>query len=87
MFTFPMNDNQNSITKIVQRAKEVQWDLYFKDHGKGVSMYKTNELVNMVLLGIPESLRSNLWLIFSGIIFLFFICIDILIMYILCIPT
>lgn len=67
MFTFPMKDNENSITKIKQRVKEVEWNLYFKEHGKGVSMYKTKELVNLVLVGIPESLRSNLWLTFSGI--------------------
>jgi len=68
MFAFPTKENDNCIIKIKQRAKEVQWDLYFKEHGKGVSMYKTKELVKMVLVGIPDSLRSNLWLTFSGII-------------------
>lgn len=67
MFIFPMKEHDNRIIKIKQRAKEVEWDLYFKEHGKGVSMYKTKELVNMVLVGIPESLKSNLWLTFSGI--------------------
>lgn len=61
-----MKEHDNSILKIKQRAKEVKWDLYFKEHGDGVSMYKTKELVKMVLVGIPESLRSNLWLKFSG---------------------
>lgn len=67
MFTFPMKEHDNCMIKIKQRAKEVEWDLYFKEHGKGVSMYRTKELVKMVLVGIPESLRSNLWLTFSGI--------------------
>lgn len=66
MFTFPMKEHDNKIIKIKQRAKEVKWDLYFKEHGDSVSMYKTKELVEMVLVGIPESLRSNLWLKFSG---------------------
>lgn len=66
MFTFPTKEHENSIIKIKQRTKEVEWDLYFKEHGKGVSMYKTVELVKMVLVGIPESLRSTLWLQFSG---------------------
>lgn len=65
-FTFRMKEHDNSIIKIKQRAKEVEWELYFKEHGDGVSMYKTKELVKMVLVGIPESLRSNLWLKFSG---------------------
>lgn len=53
MFTFPMKELDNCIIKIKQRAKEVEWDLYFKEHGKGVSMYKTKELVKMVLVGLP----------------------------------
>lgn len=61
-----MKEHDNRFIKIKQRAKEVEWDLYFKEHGKGVSMYKTKDLVKMVLVGIPESLKSNLWLTFSG---------------------
>ncbi|XP_027846091.2 TBC1 domain family member 9 [Aphis gossypii] len=65
-FTFGTKDQDNSIIKIKQRTKEVNWELYFKDHGDSISMYKTKELVKLVLDGIPESLRSNLWLKFSG---------------------
>lgn len=68
MFNFPSEEHNNHIFKIKQRTKEVQWELHFKEYGKGVSMYKTKELVNMVLMGVPESLRSNLWLTFSGMI-------------------
>lgn len=67
MLTFSMKEHDNCLIKIKQRTKEVEWELYFKEHGKGVSMYKTKELVNLVLVGIPDSLRSNLWLTFSGI--------------------
>lgn len=66
MLSFPTMEYDNVMIKIKQRTKEVEWDLYFKEHGTGVSMYKTKELVKMVLVGIPESLRSNLWLTFSG---------------------
>jgi len=69
MFTFPTKDFDNCIIKIKQRTKEVVWELYFREYGNGVSMYKTNKLVKMVLVGIPESLRSNLWLTFSGMIY------------------
>lgn len=67
MFSFPTKKHDDCMTKIKQRTKEVTWDLYFKEHGKGISMYKTKELVQMVLAGLPDSLRSNLWLTFSGI--------------------
>lgn len=66
MFTFPTKEHEDRIIQVKQRAKEVEWELYFKEHGEGVSMYKTKELVQMVLKGIPESLKSNLWLTFSG---------------------
>lgn len=66
MYTFPTKEHNDYMIKIKQRTKEVEWDLYFKEHGKGVSMYKTKELIKMVLMGIPDSLRSNLWLTFSG---------------------
>jgi hypothetical protein len=66
MYTFPTKERNDCMIKIKQRTKEVEWDLYFKEHGKGVSMYKTKELIRMVLMGIPDSLRSNLWLTFSG---------------------
>ncbi|KAF0749384.1 Uncharacterized protein FWK35_00021583 [Aphis craccivora] len=65
-FTFGTKDQDNSIIKIKQRTKEVQWEEYFKNHGDSISMYRTKELVKLVLDGIPESLRSNLWLKFSG---------------------
>lgn len=65
-FTFGTKDQDNCIIKIKQRTKEVQWELYFKNHGDSISMYRTKELVKLVLDGIPESLRSNLWLKFSG---------------------
>jgi len=61
-----MEEYANCMIKIKQRTKEVEWDMYFKEHGRGVSMYKTRELVKMVLMGLPESMRSNLWLTFSG---------------------
>lgn len=66
MFNFPTKEHDDCMIKIKQRTKEVEWDLYFKEHGNGVSMYKTKELVQMVLMGIPDLLRSNLWLTFSG---------------------
>ncbi|XP_025206941.1 TBC1 domain family member 9 [Melanaphis sacchari] len=65
-FIFRSKEQDNPIIKIKQRTKEVKWEMYFKEHGNSISMYKTKELVKLVLEGIPESLRSNLWLKFSG---------------------
>jgi hypothetical protein len=32
-------------------------------------MYRTNELYELIFQGIPNSLRNELWLIFSGAIY------------------
>ncbi|XP_050429149.1 TBC1 domain family member 9-like [Adelges cooleyi] len=66
MLTFPMKESEDKIIKVHQKIKEVAWNEYFKEHGSGVSMYKTKDLIKMVLKGIPDSMRSNLWLTFSG---------------------
>lgn len=34
--------------------------------GRGVSMYRTTEGSELVVTGIPESLRGELWSVFSG---------------------
>jgi len=32
-------------------------------------MYRTNELYELIFGGIPDSLRNELWLLFSGAIY------------------
>lgn len=36
------------------------------DVGRGISMYQTTEGSELVISGIPESLRGELWSVFSG---------------------
>uniref|UniRef100_A0A023F161 Putative ypt/rab gtpase activating protein n=1 Tax=Triatoma infestans TaxID=30076 RepID=A0A023F161_TRIIF len=60
---------KTEVPKEVQAQEEVkakQWELHFDEYGRGVSMYKTTEIVRLVLQGIPDSMRRELWLIFSG---------------------
>ena len=61
---------KKEVTKEVQAQEEVkskQWELHFSEFGRGVSMYRTTEIARLVLLGIPDSMRRDLWLNFSGI--------------------
>lgn len=49
-----------------QEAKEKQWELHFTEYGRGVTMYRTTETAKLVIQGIPQTLRGEAWLTFSG---------------------
>lgn len=46
--------------------KEQAWKNHFAEYGQGVCMYRTEKTKELVLKGIPESMRGELWLLFSG---------------------
>ncbi|XP_063776453.1 TBC1 domain family member 9 isoform X2 [Pseudophryne corroboree] len=48
--------------------KEQAWKLHFAEYGQGICMYRTQKTRDLVLKGIPESMRGELWLLFSGAI-------------------
>uniref|UniRef100_A0A665TYY5 TBC1 domain family, member 9 (with GRAM domain) n=1 Tax=Echeneis naucrates TaxID=173247 RepID=A0A665TYY5_ECHNA len=49
-----------------EKMKEEGWSLHFSEFGRGVCMYRTSRTRELVLNGIPERLRGELWLLFSG---------------------
>ncbi|XP_054422253.1 TBC1 domain family member 9B isoform X2 [Pteronotus mesoamericanus] len=49
-----------------EKMKEESWNIHFFEYGRGVCMYRTARMRELVLKGIPESLRGELWLLFSG---------------------
>uniref|UniRef100_A0A3Q2XHJ3 TBC1 domain family member 9 n=1 Tax=Hippocampus comes TaxID=109280 RepID=A0A3Q2XHJ3_HIPCM len=48
--------------------KEQAWKNHFTEFGQGVCMYRTEKTKELVLKGIPEGMRGDLWLLFSGAI-------------------
>ncbi|XP_061383565.1 TBC1 domain family member 9 isoform X3 [Danaus plexippus] len=58
--------HQTSTIKQIQTKKEKQWEDHMSEVGRGVSMYRTTEGSELVVNGIPESLRGELWSVFSG---------------------
>lgn len=48
--------------------KEQAWKNHFTEYGQGVCMYRTEKTKELVLKGIPENMRGDLWLLFSGAI-------------------
>ncbi|XP_003698790.1 TBC1 domain family member 9 [Apis florea] len=49
-----------------QEAKEKQWELHFAEYGRGITMYRTTETAKLIIQGVPQSLRGEVWLTFSG---------------------
>uniref|UniRef100_A0A3P8TNY7 TBC1 domain family member 9B n=1 Tax=Amphiprion percula TaxID=161767 RepID=A0A3P8TNY7_AMPPE len=49
-----------------EKMKEEAWNIHFSEFGRGVCMYRTSRTRELVLNGIPECLRGELWLLFSG---------------------
>ncbi|PIO39425.1 hypothetical protein AB205_0175820 [Aquarana catesbeiana] len=49
-----------------EKMKEQSWSILFTECGRGISMFRTKRTRNLVVRGIPETLRGELWLLFSG---------------------
>ncbi|KAM4795434.1 LOW QUALITY PROTEIN: TBC1 domain family member 8 [Rhinophrynus dorsalis] len=48
-----------------EQIKEHLWEDHFTEYGRTVCMFRTEKIRKLVAMGIPESLRGELWLIFS----------------------
>lgn len=62
LFTAPLSPEAT----VVQEAKEKQWELHFSEYGRGMTIYRTVETAKLVIAGIPQNLRGEVWLTFSG---------------------
>ncbi|KAG9508510.1 TBC1 domain family member 9, partial [Fragariocoptes setiger] len=63
---FPTQVNPELLAR--ESVKSDLWNLHFMDHGSGTSTYRTLKARELVLMGIPENLRSQLWMLYSGAI-------------------
>uniref|UniRef100_A0A8D0H8E9 TBC1 domain family member 9 n=1 Tax=Sphenodon punctatus TaxID=8508 RepID=A0A8D0H8E9_SPHPU len=48
-----------------EQIKERLWNDHFAEYGRTVCMFRTEKIRKLVAMGIPESLRGKLWLLFS----------------------
>uniref|UniRef100_A0A8C5MDQ0 TBC1 domain family member 8 n=1 Tax=Leptobrachium leishanense TaxID=445787 RepID=A0A8C5MDQ0_9ANUR len=48
-----------------EQINEHLWSDHFTEYGRTVCMFRTEKIRKLVAMGIPESLRGELWLIFS----------------------
>ncbi|XP_063169777.1 TBC1 domain family member 8B [Candoia aspera] len=67
MTVFHPQDVENLDPKMLkEKMKEQSWNILFIECGRGVSMFRTRKTRDLILRGIPEVLRGELWLLFSG---------------------
>lgn len=64
MTLFKLSTIPEVVTK--QELKGKQWELHFDEFGRGISMYRTTDIAKLVLHGVPDSLRRDVWMAFSG---------------------
>lgn len=64
MYVFPLSPIP--IVNKRQEMKAREWEEHFNIYGRGISMYKTHEVANLVLEGVPDHLRMETWMSFSG---------------------
>lgn len=49
-----------------EQVKERLWEEHFLEFGRGVHMFRTEKIQRLVAMGMPESLRGELWMALSG---------------------
>uniref|UniRef100_A0A3B4BWP9 TBC1 domain family member 8B n=1 Tax=Pygocentrus nattereri TaxID=42514 RepID=A0A3B4BWP9_PYGNA len=49
-----------------ERMKEQSWQIHFAEYGRGSGMFCTKKTRDLVVRGVPETLRGELWMLFSG---------------------
>ncbi|XP_033118031.1 TBC1 domain family member 9-like isoform X3 [Anneissia japonica] len=62
------NDRSEDGVSPKEKVKEHLWSVHFKEYGRGICMYRTIETHKLIIKGIPESLKGEIWMLFSGAI-------------------
>uniref|UniRef100_A0A8C1MLZ0 TBC1 domain family member 8B n=1 Tax=Cyprinus carpio TaxID=7962 RepID=A0A8C1MLZ0_CYPCA len=67
MNVFHPHDAENLDPKMLkERMKEQSWQIHFAEYGRGSGMFCTKKTRDLIVRGVPETLRGELWMLFSG---------------------
>ncbi|KAL6062411.1 GTPase activating protein (GAP) [Balamuthia mandrillaris] len=58
-----------SVDLAAEHQKRAMWKEYFREHGMGIDMIKTQEFARLVREGVPNELRSKIWQLCSGSVY------------------
>ena len=59
---------QEKVDRMSEAIKEHRWEEHFARYGRGIPMFRTKEMNEMICQGIPNNLKSEMWMILSGAI-------------------
>uniref|UniRef100_H0XBC4 TBC1 domain family member 9 n=1 Tax=Otolemur garnettii TaxID=30611 RepID=H0XBC4_OTOGA len=63
---FQQSDSQSPDSRMSREQIKISlWNDHFAEYGRTVCMFRTEKIRKLVAMGIPESLRGRLWLLFS----------------------
>lgn len=49
-------------------ARDSLWRTAFSEYGRGVCMYRTKKIHDEIMRGLPDELRGEMWMVYSGAI-------------------
>ena len=59
-----------SVDLTTEAVKEILWEKHVSQYGHvGVSMYRTQETSDLIMKGVPNKWRRQIWMTFSGAVF------------------
>ncbi|XP_022667805.1 TBC1 domain family member 9B-like [Varroa jacobsoni] len=61
---FPLKYTDEGASKM--QAQSAKWEHHFVEYCRGVSSYRTFETMELVLQGIPDKYRGEIWMLYSG---------------------